>query len=115
MKNFTDFKTAVKWGDCQLILCNEIPHIDEDIWDSPIFWDEETDSANEVYQWYITDLSEWQKKWQEETFNLHYVYSQVLGCYVLPVFHCGTSWDSVPCEVLSEDWANLHPNLLIKK
>ena len=27
--------------------------------------------------------------------------------------HWGTMWDSVPCEVLSEEWAKINKDLLI--
>lgn len=113
-KKYTSYYQAVKWGDCQLILCNNIPQIDPAVLEDSCLYNEETEEYEEVYQWFITSLTEWEKEWQEKTFSLHYIYSSVLDCYVLPVFHYGTPWESVPCEVLSEDWAKVNKDLLLK-
>ena len=103
-KMYTDYKTAANWG-CSLILCNNLPNFDCSIWDNMRFnYYDEDDNVIDIYQWFITDLSDSGVEYMEKTFDLLYTYSDTLDCYVLCVPHCGTSWDYVPCEVLSEDW-----------
>ena len=110
---YTNFEVASSWGGINMILCNNIPDIDPNIFEKCDFlYDEETDEYSEVFQWYITDVSDWVKEWQEKTFDIHYVYSEVLDCYVMPVTHWGTSWKYVPCEVFSKDWAESNNFLL---
>lgn len=103
---YTDFKTAATWGSCNLILCNNLPEIDPSVWDNMRFdyYDEESDSYKDIFQWFITDLNEWQVEYQERTFDLQYTYSDLLDCYILCVLHFGTSWRGVECEVYSESW-----------
>lgn len=103
---YTDFKTAATWGGCNLILCNNLPEIDSSVWDNMRFevYNEESDSYKDIYQWFITDLTEWQVEWQEETFDLQYTYSDLLDCYILCVLHFGTPWSGVECKVYSDNW-----------
>lgn len=114
---YTDYRTAAHWGNTQLIMCNNIPEIDPSVWDNMRFdyYDEETGEYEEIFQWFITDLSEWAVEWQEKTFNLQYTYSDLLDCYILCVTHWGTSWDYVPCEVFSESWKETNPELEYKR
>lgn len=112
---FTSFKTASEWGGINMVLCNNIPQIDENVLYSDVLYNEETEEFEEVYQWYITDVSEWVAEWQEKTFGIKYIYSEVLDCYVMPVFHCGTSWDCVPCQVLDQDWIDSNRDLELKR
>lgn len=135
---YTDYKTAATWGNCALILCNNIPEIDSSIYDNMRFdyyekkcpecysdnikelkngykcnnckksFEYPHEESLEIYQWFITDLSEWSVEWQEKTFNLKYTYSDLLDCYILCVTHYGTAWDYVPCEVKSQDWINVN-------
>jgi hypothetical protein len=67
--NYTDYKTAATWGNCQLILCNNLPEIDSSVWDN-MRWDlmDEEGNSEEIFQWYITDLSDWQVSWNEKNF-----------------------------------------------
>ena len=110
---YTNFEIASSWGGINMVFCNNIPNIDPNILkECDFLYDEETDEYSEVFQWYITDVSDWVKEWQEKTFDIHYVYSEVLDCYVMPVTHLGTSWKYVPCEVFSKDWAESNKELL---
>lgn len=110
---YTNFKVASSCGGINMVLCNNIPNIDPDIFEKCGFlYDEETGEYREVFQWYITDVSDWVKEWQEKTFDINYVYSEVLDCYVMPVTHWGTPWESVPCEVFNKDWAEINKDLL---
>lgn len=115
-KFYTDYKTAATWGGCNLVLCNNLPSIDPSVWDNMRFdyYDEENDQFEEVFQWFITDLTDWQVEWQEKTFDLQYTYSDLLDCYILCVMHFGTAWAGVPCEVFSDGWKTANPDLKIK-
>ena len=107
---YTDYKTAATWGDASLVLCNKIPEIDPSIYDNARFnfyeVDEDGNENNypiDIYQWFITDLQEWQVEWQEKRFpDLKYTYSDLLDCFILCVDHCGTAWTSVPTETVKE-------------
>lgn len=106
---YTDYKTASHWQNCSLILCNNLPEVDQSVYDNMRFdYFDEDDNPLEVYQWFITDLSASDVEWMEETFDLHYTYSDLLDCFVLCVLHWGTSWDYVPCEVKSTSWIKVN-------
>lgn len=136
-KIYTDFLSAVDYQQ-QSILCNNILEIEPDLfWTDDRFIDEpmseeefeeneeeknyyETydsylDSFEEnrfqAYQFFITDCSESQAKWKHETFGLEYYYSEKLGCYIMPVYHLGTAWRLLPCE-MSADFAEYHPEMV---
>lgn len=107
---YTDYKTAATWGDASLVLCNKLPDIDNSIWDNARFNMYETDEEGnendypiDIYQYFITDLQDWQVEWQEKHFpDLKYTYSDLLDCWILCVDHCGTAWTSVPTETTKE-------------
>ena len=103
---YTDYKTAATWGDASLVLCNKIPDIDPSIYDNARFnfyEDDESEYPIDIYQWFITDLQEWQVAWNEKHFpELKYTYSDLLDCFILCVDHCGTAWTSVPTETIKE-------------
>ena len=109
---YTDYYTAAHWGDCSLVLCNKIPEIDPSIWDNMRFNLYETDEEGnesdypiDIFQWFLTNLNEWEVEWNEKTFpDLKYTYSDLLDCYVLCVDHYGTLWKSVPTPVASQSW-----------
>lgn len=106
---YTDYLTASKWCNCQLILCNNISSIDDSIWDNMRFnMYNENDDPIEIYQYFLTSLSDSDVEFMEKTFDLHYTYSDLLDCYVLCVLHYGTAWDYVPCEVKSESWIEVN-------
>ena len=56
--------------------------------------DEETEEYPEIYQYYITNCSEF----LNEHFGLMFSYSEVLDVWVLLVDHCGTGWDYVEID-----------------
>lgn len=88
------YKTAVHWRNNALICCNNIGEIDPTIYDN---MDYHRDFENtEIYQWFLTDCSKWDKKYLTENFpDLIFTYSEKLDVYVLCVDHWGTSWDYV--------------------
>ena len=114
---YTDYKTAATWGDASLVLCNKISEIDPSIYDNARFnsyEDEESEYPVDIYQWFITDLSDWQVEWNEKHFpDLKYTYSDLLDCYILCVDHCGTAWTSVPTETTKE-LIEINPNIEYK-
>lgn len=137
----TNYSVAVNWCNNALVLCNNIPEVDDSIWDNfePIVdleyepeydeWGEEITpkcpecgsemfqhgpnmecsecgycaDQQEIYQWFITDCSEWDMKYLRDTFGLLFTYSDLLDCYILCVTHWGTGWDYV-------DWHTTNPN-----
>lgn len=107
---YTTYNIATHWLDGGLVLCNNIGEIDESIWDNMRFeWEEDS----EIYQWYLTSYSESDVEYLESTFGLLFTYSDKLDCFVLCVDHWGTMWSGVPCEVLSDEWAQINKDLLI--
>ena len=98
---YTDYKTAVHWCNNALIMCNNIPQIDPSVIDNARFdwYDEETETETEVFQWFITDCSQWDVEYLEEHFpGLLFTYSDLLDCFILCVDHFGTAWVSVRIE-----------------
>lgn len=55
----------------------------------------EEDIFPEIYQWYITDCSEFDVSYLRKTFGLIFTYSDLLERYILCVTHYGTGWDYV--------------------
>lgn len=88
----TNYKKAVKWLNNSLILCNDIPVIDESVYDNIRF---ELEGEIEIYQWFLTDCSESDVEFLEQHFGLKFTFSDALDLYVLCVDHYGTSWDYV--------------------
>lgn len=77
-----------------LVLCNNIPEIDQSIFDNwetddPIAEDED-ENYGEVFQWFLCDSSdaEFLKR-----HNQYITYSDMLDVYVLAITHFGTDWD----------------------
>lgn len=108
---YTTYSEAVHWLHNDFILCNNIVDIDTSIYENMRFpgYDEENDSYTEIYQWFITDCNEGDVEYLEKHFGLLFTYSELLDKYILCVDHWGTSWDYVPCEVLTyskENWEN---------
>lgn len=89
------------------VLMNNIPKLDENIWENiPNVFNEEEDEYeyHDIYQWYLTDLSDSEAEWLQETFEVILAYSEMLERWILCVDHFGTSWDGVGCDVYSEDF-----------
>lgn len=115
---FTNLKVALEWLNIDMVLMNKIPELDEDLlWTNPIsgVWNnpeydaekDDTDEAYideapdswEIYQYYATNANAKDVEWLEENVpSLHFVYSDVLDCYVFLCDCCGTSWDYVSVE-----------------
>lgn len=78
--------TEYGWGaSCE---CNDCGHEwDDDEYEAP--------EKPEIFQWFITDCSEWDVKFLREHFGLLFTYSDLLDCYILCVTHYGTAWDYV--------------------
>ena len=100
---YTTYAEAVNWLHNSYVLCNNIVDVDESIWDNMRFslYDEETETETEIFQYYITDASESDVEYLEKNFGLLFTYSDKLDCFILCVNHFGTSWNYVPCEVLT--------------
>lgn len=116
-KNFrTNYKVAVNWLGNSFVMCNNIPEVDECIYENMRFsfshyedadgneYDNEDDAPEgvevwevdtDIYQWFITDCTESAVEYLEEHFGLLFTYSDILDCYILCVDHFGTSWDYV--------------------
>lgn len=105
MKKYeTNYRVAVHWCNNALIMCNHIGEIDESIYDNMRFslYDDETGECKDIYQWFITDCTDSDVEYLEDTFGLLFTYSELLECYILCVDHYGTAWDYVYCETTNE-------------
>lgn len=88
-KGRASYKTIVEYFVGDIVLCNRIIEVDQSVYDNAEFdWDEE------IYQWYLCDVSDFNKKKAKEC-GLLFSYSDLLECDVLCVNHYGTSWDYV--------------------
>lgn len=105
MKTYkTNYSVAVNWCNNALILCNNITEIDTSVYDNMRFelFDEEDGTQKDIYQWFITDCTDDDVEYLEQTFGLLFTYSDLLDKYILCVDHCGTSWDYVEWETTNE-------------
>lgn len=105
---YTDFATAVEFGNFSLVLCNNIINVDDSIYDNMRFstYDEETECYTEIFQYYITNATSFDVEYLEKTFeDIYFSYSDKLDCFILCVTHWGSDWHYVPCKVKSEEWA----------
>lgn len=98
---FTTYNIAVEWLRPNLILCNNIGEIDPGIYENARFpmYGEDGEDPAEIFQWYLTSLSQSDVEWLEGQFDIKFTFSELLDCFVLCVDHFGTSWDYVACEV----------------
>lgn len=104
-KYLTNYRVATQWMNNSLILCNDIAEKDPSVIENARFsWTSPEDDFEylEIYQYYLTDCSESDVKYLEETFGLLFTYSDLLNLYVLCVDHYGTAWDYVTCETTNE-------------
>ena len=110
---YTTYSEAVHWLHNSLVLCNNIPEVDISIYENMRFsdYDEDTNSYTEIFQWYITNCNTSDVEYLEKHFGLLFTYSDKLDCYILCVDHYGTSWDYVPCEVLTYDKDEYCPHI----
>ena len=82
-----------------LVICNNIQELDNSIWEnSDNLYNEETEEYEEIYQFYLCNLTEYEK---EELLECGIIlsYSNLLDLDVLCVEHCGTSWSYVMTDV----------------
>lgn len=90
-----------------LTLFNEYPNVCQKanaLEDEPLIRAYETDDEDdypEVFQWYIVNLSEWDVEWLEKISQgtIKCYWSELLGLYIMPVYHWGTPWDGVHIEL----------------
>ena len=84
-----------------LILCNNILEIDENLYGNIEVG--EIGEDTEIYQAYITDLNNYDVEYMqqdlENTNDIIIAYSDMLDCYILLVDHLGTSWDYVGTDI----------------
>ena len=104
--------SQIFYPDSSLILCNNIPQVDEYLLDNlengdfTTYYDENGDECdkenaveqyeNDIFQWYIIDNST-AERLKRSTKELIF-YSEKLDVYVLGVTHYGTAWDYVGAE-----------------
>lgn len=77
-----------------LVLCNNITDIDDSIWNNI----PEKFMSEDIYQWFLCDLSEFEKEKLLE-YGIILSYSNLLETDVLCVEHYGTSWDYVMTDI----------------
>mgnify|MGYP000880173118 CR=1 FL=1 len=106
--------SQIFYPDSNMILCNNIPQVDEYLFDNLengdfiTYYDEDGNECDEenaveqyekdVFQWYIIDNIT-AKRLKRSTKELIF-YSEKLDVYVLGVTHCGTAWDYVGAEFI---------------
>ena len=99
MKFTTTYATAAHWLQGSLIPCDDIVTVDPTTIENTIF-DAYDDEGNyrEIYQYFLTNYSEFDVKFLKAHFGLLFTYSEMLDLYILCVDHYGTSWDYVTVE-----------------
>ena len=82
-----------------LILCNNIVNIDNNIFDNIVIG--EIPEDYEIFQYFIIDIDEWTIKELQniKCFDVIIAYSEILENYILLVDHFGTSWDYVMTDI----------------
>ena len=97
----TNYAVAIDWCNNNYVLCNNIPNIDNTIWNNMQgveYWQEnkEDEELPDIFQWFISDASQNDVDYLVKTFpGLLFTYSELLDCYILCVTHFGTGWDYV--------------------
>ena len=103
-KGFASYKTIVERFIGDIVLCNNIVNIDENIFENVRG---ELGEDVEIFQYYLCNIGQWEAE-QLEKMGLITSYSDVLDCDVLLVDHFGTSWDYVLTDVkLFDNYENL--------
>lgn len=101
------YRTLLECMGIDCILCNNIPNIDESIFDNVetgTLYEETEDGDiiyNDIYQYYIINANEWDIEYIRKYYNdeLIIAYSEKLENYILCVDHFGTSWDYVLTDI----------------
>ena len=113
----TTYSIAINWLRPSLVLCNNIAEIDNSVYDNArfSFYDEETETETEIFQWYLTSFSQDDVRWLEKNFpDLKFTYSDLLDCFVLCVDHYGTNWEYVATSI-SDDLLKINPDIEYKE
>lgn len=107
-QGYASYRTIVEHFIGDIVLCNNIPEVDCSVYDNmQNGYDEEEDEFAEIYQWYLCNISEYDKE-QLLDMGIILSYSDMLDCDVLCVDHWGTSWDYVLTGVkLFDTWEEL--------
>ena len=95
------YKTLINKYIDNLVLCNNLPNIDNSIWDNIQVGEISEDS--EIFQYYLCNINQWDleslKELTQDNNDVIISYSDLLECDVLMVDHWGTSWDYVPTSI----------------
>lgn len=100
-KNYRiDYYAAVHWCNNHYIMLNNIHEIDPDFNDPFLFDENEDGSSKEIFQYFISDCSEFDKEFLVSNFpELLFAYSDKLQKWILCVDHWGNAWDDVFCDI----------------
>lgn len=100
------YRTLVEYFIGDIVLCNNIPQIDDTIYENVVvgnLFDEETEEYVDIYQFYLCNVNEFDinclKELTKDNNDIILSYSDVLECNVLMVDHFGTSWGYVLTSV----------------
>lgn len=98
------YSSAIKTFGNSFIRCNNVCEIDPEMWENMYgnFYQEDGETLIDIYQYCITDCTAEDVRYLSEWFDLPFLYSDALDCFVLCVTHWGTSWDSVMIEDKSD-------------
>lgn len=98
-RNKISYKRLINRITNNLILCNNIVNIDNNIFDNIAVGEIPEDS--EIFQYFIIDVDEWtiEKLQNKKCYDVIIAYSEILENYVLMVDHFGTSWDYVMTDI----------------
>ena len=98
-RNKISYKRLINRITNNLILCNNIVNIDDNIFDNIAVGEIPEDS--EIFQYFIIDVDEWtiEKLQNKKCYDVIIAYSEILENYVLMVDHFGTSWDYVMTDI----------------
>lgn len=98
-QGYASYKTIIEYYIGDLVLCNNITDIDENVLCHLIcgYNMDECDPL-EIYQYYLCHISEYDKE-ELQKIGILISYSDMLECDVLCVDHWGTSWDYVLTDV----------------
>ena len=95
------YRTLVDRYIDDLVLCNNLPSIDDSIFYNIQVG--EIDENTEIFQYYLCNINTWDidslKELTENNNDIIISYSDLLECDVLMVDHFGTSWDYVPTSI----------------
>lgn len=102
--NLISYSDAVKRFNNSLILCNNVTEIDSMMWDNMWgnFYDEDEETLIDIYQYYITDCTQTDVEYLVKWYDLKFLYSDMLDCFILCVDHWGTPWRGVMIEDKSD-------------